>query len=214
MAHKLIALSCMILLLGGVDDAHATSKRLAECKKDASFCFRIKMQVANASHRGLKRFLKRQLAHANTHFAKIGVNFVADTAKRLPPIERHLKTRDDRNRLVRRVKRDGTIHLFIVDRLDNVDAPGEIRGVHWRFRKNQRRRGIILARKASTWVLTHELGHFFGLPHSKYDISLMNKRRRATPVSKRTFAPEELKRMTVRRDRMLKSGMLKHKPVR
>jgi len=58
-------------------------------------------------------------------------------------------------------------------------------------------------------VLSHELGHFFGLPHSEFDISLMNKTVRLTPlVSELTFAEPEVVHMRKHRDRMLASKML------
>ena len=63
----------------------------------------------------------------------------------------------------------GAINLFIVDRLDDIDIPGEqIRGVHWRDPKARtRKRWIFLSRIAGAMVLAHELGHYFSLPHSK-----------------------------------------------
>jgi hypothetical protein len=59
-------------------------------------------------------------------------------------------------------------------------------------------------------VLAHELGHFFGLPHSRYPISIMNKKpspdRPAWPDL--VFHPEELVIMGDRRDAMLADGTL------
>jgi hypothetical protein len=102
------------------------------------------------------------------------------------------------------------VHVFVVGRLADVDIAGnEIRGVHWRERADRTHRWVILSKIAGSLVLPHELGHFFGLPHSTHDISLMNKTVRLTPlVSELTFAEPEVLRMRKHRDRMLGSKML------
>jgi len=198
---------CLVSVWATVPEAATKPERLS-CRANVSHCFAITVYASSARLQGLDRFLRRHVAHANKHFAKIGVGFVLRPTIRLPAAHRHLRTRGDRDALVKRTARDGSISLFLVDRLDNVDEPGEIRGVHWRYRADRRRRAVILSTKARTWVLTHELGHFFGLPHSRFDISLMNKRRRKRPISKRTFAPSEYKKMARRRDQMLRNRRL------
>ena len=101
--------------------------------------------------------------------------------------------------------------MFVVGRLADVDVAGdEIRGVHWRLRGDRARRWVILSKIARSLVLTHELGHFFGLPHSSHDISVMNKTPRPPPPdgAALSFAAPEFARMRKRRDRMLGDGML------
>jgi len=58
-------------------------------------------------------------------------------------------------------------------------------------------------------VLAHELGHFFGLPHSKYPVSIMNKTPRDDPPhAERGFHAKELAIMTRQRDAMIADGTL------
>ena len=105
----------------------------------------------------------------------------------------------------------GRVDLFIVNRLGDIDRVGaEIRGVHWCDpRDRKRKRWIILSRIARPLVLAHELGHYFGLPHSAYPESIMNKRpRRHPPREARGFVKRELSMMRKRWRAMLKSGQL------
>lgn len=146
------------------------------------------------------------LKEANRHFAPLGVGFAVTSIAALPEAQRVISTRAERDRLGRRRWARGRIAVFVVGQLDNVDEPGVIRGVHWRDRAKRSRRWVILSSVAPDMVLAHELGHYFGLPHSEYAVSIMNKtRRRAPPLSERTFAPEEIARMR-RRLRVMRRG--------
>src|SRR3954453_6354421 len=97
------------------------------------------------------------------------------------------------------------IHVFITGQLDDVDQPGEvIRGVTWHLRGGDRKY-VILSTVAPERVLAHELGHVFGLPHSGYAISIMNKRPRTEPpIEQRTFADAELAAMRPALRRLLR----------
>lgn len=136
-------------------------------------------------------FIDAQIAKANAHFASVGASFevtatdtksvarVDDTPARVA-LRKHIKGK--------------AIHVFITGRLADVDVDGaEIRGVTLRTGS---RKYIILSAIAMDMVLAHELGHLFGLPHSAYDVSIMNKTKRDTPpFEERTFAPEEFDRL-------------------
>ncbi|MCO4761056.1 MAG: matrixin family metalloprotease [Myxococcales bacterium] len=88
-------------------------------------------------------------------------------------------------------------------------------GVHWRDRKDQRgelrrRRWVIVARTPYVFVLAHELGHYFGLPHSRAPRSLMNKR--STPgrpgVRDWRFTRKEGQRVQRRLGQLRRAGTL------
>ena len=159
-------------------------------------------------------WLRAQLSEANRLFAQIGVCFWMRDDAPISLAESAPKTRAQRTRLGRVKGRTarGRVDLFIVNRLGDIDRVGEeIRGVHWRDPRDRKRlRWILLSRIARPLVLAHELGHYFGLPHSAYPESIMNKRsRRHPPREARGFVKRELKIMRRRWRAMLKSGQLK-----
>lgn len=155
-------------------------------------------------------WVRAQVEEADRHFALIDTSFEIVAADAVPASELEIDDRDERDALGHDRFTRGVVHVFVVGRLADVDIAGnEIRGVHWRERADRTHRWIILSRIAGSLVLSHELGHFFGLPHSTYDISLMNKAVRLTAmVSELTFAEPEVARMRKHRDRMLASKML------
>lgn len=197
------AIACV--MLGGVaraDDKAASlaaiQKAAPVCEASREYCFAIQLHVA-ASDAGLVAgadWLKAQLTGANRHFAPLGVGFILAGVDSLPDSAMHIETRADRNAIA--VGRLGgrIIHVFIVGQLDDVDVEGSIAyGVTWR-RPSDTRKYIIVSAQALERTLAHELGHFFGLPHSTYDVSIMNKAdRKEPPVEQRTFADDEIAAM-------------------
>ncbi|MEL6182489.1 MAG: matrixin family metalloprotease [Myxococcota bacterium] len=154
-------------------------------------------------------WMAHHLREANRHFAPLGVEFAVVQLAALPAKATIVATRADRDRLGRGRWRRGQIAVFVVGQLDNVDEPGEIRGVHWRERARRSRRWVILSAIAPSMVLAHELGHFYGLPHSSYPVSIMNKKpRRDPPLEARTFAPPEIALMRRRLKAMRRSGVI------
>jgi hypothetical protein len=148
--------------------------------------------------------------HANRLFAEIDVGFTVVAVDGLDAGMADVETRRDRDHLGRPHFSRGVVHVFVVRRLADVDVEGaEIRGVHWRDRADTSRRWVILSAIGSSTVLAHELGHFFGLPHSGYEVSIMNKAPRPTPTwPDRVFHRDEIAKMRKRRDAMLADGMI------
>ena len=181
------------------------------CPDGARRCFGVALHVVVRDGQPVRSpaWVAEQVSQANRHFAPIGVGFEVIRATALPSTADHIESRSDRDGLGRERFQRGPVNLFVVGQLDNVDDPGVIRGVHWRLRSDARKRWIIMSQTASSYVFAHELGHFFGLPHSRYPISIMNKQPRADPPwTQRTFATPELKRMRKRLRTMLRTGLL------
>jgi hypothetical protein len=156
-------------------------------------------------------WLAAGLTHADWLFEPVGVGFQVIAVDAVGPEFLYVDTAEQRDAIGRPRFDRGVVHMFLVARLGDVDVPGEeIRGVHWRQRSNTDKRWIILSKIGSSVVPGHELGHFFGLPHSRYRDSVMNKRPRDQPPwDERVFVPEELAIVRAERDSMFASGMLR-----
>jgi len=185
---------------------------LPACDAALAHCIGIRLHVtvdAAGSVIAKPDWLAAQLAAANRHFAPLDVGFEVVGIDALPASAARIATRGDRD-LVSEGRLAGTvIHLFITGRLDDVDVPdGVIRGVTWHVRGSDRKY-VILSTVAPVRVLAHELGHVFGLPHSKYAISIMNKTDRAAPPpEQRTFADPEIAAMRPTLKRLLREQVI------
>jgi hypothetical protein len=188
----------LLILLLVASAAHADPadlvKDLPACDKDRAHCFGIQLHVTPDLFDAA--FIAEQLEAANRHFARLGVAFQIVGADALPASGAHIATRGERDELsIDRLK--GTvIHVFLIGKLDDIDEPGSIaHGVTW-HRRNDDHKYILVSNNSKPRTLAHELGHFFGLPHSTYAISIMNKTTRTEPpTEKRTFADEEIAAM-------------------
>lgn len=183
------------------------------CPKKARRCFELAVHVVVEDDAEVQtpQWFAAQVREANRLFSPIGVGFTVGSVAPVDSAFADLRTRLDRDQLGRDEHSLGVIHVFVVRRLGDVDVEGEvIRGVHWRDRAETSRRWIILSSIASSMVLAHETGHFFGLPHSRYRTSIMNKSPHMDPPwHERTFVEEELAIMARRRDEMVADGTLK-----
>ncbi len=182
------------------------------CAATATHCFGIHLHMVVTPEGPAQdvAWVTAQVEQAHRHFARIDTSFEVVAADAVPASDLEIDSREERDALGHDRFTRGVVHVFVVGRLADVDIAGnEIRGVHWRERADRTHRWVILSKIAGSLVLSHELGHFFGLPHSTYDISLMNKTVRLTPlVSDLTFAEPEVVIMRKHRDRMLRSKLL------
>ncbi len=189
-----------------LDDVRAVA---APCPVEVDHCFGLVVHVASAEV-GLVQeptWIADQVATANRLFAPAGIGFTIADVRALAADHATIETRADRHRLGRKRVTRGTIHVFVVGRLANVDEPGDINGVHWRSGKQ---RWIILAAKAWELTLGHELGHFFGRPHSDVAASIMNTTPRTEPPrAERGFQPDELATIATRRQQMVRDRTLR-----
>ena len=175
-------------------------------------CAEIHLHVVVGSEGPVQspQWLAESLEHAHLLFEPAGVGFRVAAVDAIGPEFERVATRAQRDAIGRQRFGKGVIHVFLVGRLDDVDLPGEqIRGVHWRQRSNTDKRWIIASKIGSKIVLGHELGHFFGLPHSRYTRSVMNKApREQPPWDERVFVPDELAIVEDEAARMFADGSL------
>lgn len=180
---------------GATSEADAVRQAAPRCDAARAHCFELRVHIAAPSE-GLvvtPEWVARQVASANHHFARIDTGFQIASVDTLPASAAHVRTRAERSAFGKRLA-PRVIDVFVTGKLDDVDEPGDIiYGVTWR---KGARKFIILSGAAWERTLAHELGHFFGLPHSTYPISIMNKSRRdEPPPSERTFHDDEYARM-------------------
>jgi hypothetical protein len=176
------------------DPIDELAKAAPACDAARATCFELRLHVAPSDDGPVVTpdWIAAQVAVANRQFAAVDVGFRISGATVLPATASHLRTRADRNALAVDIGRR-IIDVFVTGALDNIDDDKPVFGVTWRAGT---RKFIILAANARDLVLAHELGHVFGLPHSTYAISIMNKAKRATPPhEERRFADEELAAM-------------------
>ena len=193
-------------------DLEAYVRDTPRCVATATHCFGVHLHMVVTPDGPAQdvAWVTGQIEQAHRHFALIDTSFEVVAADAVPASELEIDSREERDALGHDRFTRGVVHVFVVGRLADVDIAGnEIRGVHWRERADRTHRWVILSKIAGDLVLSHELGHFFGLPHSTYDISLMNKTVRLTPpVTELTFAEPEVVSMRKHRDRMLRSKLL------
>ncbi len=152
----------------------------------ADTTFRVRVAVAGSPAVVDRTWLETQITRANDIFEPAEVSFVLQDVVPLPsdddrwPID--LVTRADRHRLGPLVEAN-VINIFVVRSMADVDVAGRfIRGVHWRSRRGgSARHYCILSSIAGPTVLAHELGHFFGNPHSATPGNIMSYERGHVP---------------------------------
>jgi hypothetical protein len=165
------------------------------CVPARAFCIgiRIHLSTQDGAPYVSPLWLAEQFAFANRMFEPIDVSFElhAVSTLDLPPI---IDGRSVRNAVSKGITAVRAIDVFVVGALADLEDPRfPLFGVHWRPAKPAGRRYILLASYAWGRTMAHELGHFFGLPHSSYAISIMNKTLRTEPpLEQRRFADEEI----------------------
>jgi hypothetical protein len=178
---------------------------------ERAHCFGLQLHVA-ADDKGdvvSADWIAEQVANANRHFERLDVGFQIAGVDALPASAVHIETRADRDALATDRLGGKLIHVFLVGQLDDVDEAGRIAyGVTWHTRHDDRKY-VIVSAQALPRTLAHELGHFFGLPHSSYAVSIMNKsERKEPPPEQRTFADEEIAAMRPVLKRLLRDRVI------
>ena len=155
-------------------------------------------------------FWAEEMRQADLLFAPANVRFVQSGEVRTEDAVGLVDDRDARDRLAQfvemtRAGEPSQIHVLVTDRLADVDAPGERGGVHWRFRRQRNTHYIILSSHTWPTTLAHELGHYFGNPHSRTPNNIMSYERDGTTPP--FFDAQQIRRIRAHRTRFLRAGV-------
>jgi uracil-DNA glycosylase len=117
-------------------------------------------------------WVNAQIDEANRLFSPFGTRFRWTTERELAEPHGEVHTRAERDALTPLTEPD-QVDVFLVRALEDVDEPGRMRmGVCWTGRAGKR--FLVVSKIARPSVLAHELGHFFGNPHSTVTNNLMS----------------------------------------
>lgn len=169
-----------------------------------TFSLRISVAVDDAGKTiADAAWLAGEIDAAEGLFEPFGVRFARADGSPLETRLAHVETRADRDALASRVA-PHMIDVFVVASLRDVDDPARMRrGVHWHAPSGAHY--LILVASAPTTVLAHELGHYFGNPHSRVVDNVMSYERTGAPVF---FDAEQGRRIAARARAYVKSGEL------
>jgi hypothetical protein len=121
------------------------------------------------------QWIAEQLGYAGALYEPLGIRFKPSYGKaHTAPL---MDVPADRDKLAA-FYTPRVIQIFVVIRLiDDVDPKRHRRGVHWRYQADKSKRWIILSSRADPEILTHELGHYFGLGHNEVMNNVMSYHR-------------------------------------
>lgn len=185
----------------------------ASARADEPTTFGLRVFVAEADGEPVvgQHWVDERIGWANRLFEPVAVSFAQQAREPLATEHTDLVSRADRHALAPLLEGQ-RIHVFVVRSLANVDVEGDfIRGVHWSSRRGgpgpggNRRHYVILSSIAGPTVLAHELGHFFGNPHSPTPGNIMSYERGSGPPF---FDAGQLRRIRRHRQRFLHSEEL------
>jgi hypothetical protein len=148
-------------------------------------------------------WLSVELDAAQALFTPFGVRFTKTAGAPLEARLAHMETRADRDALATHMA-PHVIDVFVVDSLRDVDDTSQMRrGVHWHAPSGAHY--LILVASAPATVLTHELGHYFGNPHSQVVDNVMSYERSGAAVF---FDADQGKRIAAKARAYVRSGEL------
>lgn len=165
-------LSLAVWLFGAVVtcEAHAQDTPL-------QFTLSIAVAVNETGERVVTdEWVRERVETANALFASASVQFVVRDIRSIDAQHAVLENRAARHALAA-LTQPSVINVFVVGALRDIDADGFRMGVHWRGQRPAGVHYVIASSTAARTTLAHELGHFFGNPHSNTPNNIMSYER-------------------------------------
>lgn len=180
--RQLTRLSFLTLLAGLIALLLAPSPALA----GETIRVPLTIHVATRDGRSVvsERHIRASVRRANRELAAFGVHV---WVREIVPMRggSRIETPTHRFALARRAQRDGSVHVFFVDRVQLTNprkGDRRVSGMHWRYHGLEQgiraREYLAVAHNAPTTTLVHEVGHAFGLAHTRDNDNLMCSCRR------------------------------------
>ncbi len=202
MRSFMVMLACLVMIVVPAGDAFAGKRKPAAERKTLE----VPLTIHVSSEAGVEvvdedRILTA-VARANLELAEFGIVLSIRAIEPMPisgSEDAEIETTEERFELARKAARDGSIHIFYVDRLELTNpnkSDRRVSGMHWRYHglnaAIRRREYVAVAHNAPATTLVHEVGHAFGLRHEDdFDNLMCSCRRGRRP----TFTDQQGKRL-------------------
>lgn len=172
-------------------------------KRNASALIRIPLTVHVATNGrdpvASRARVTQWVLRANRALERAGIEVYVHSVRHLPRGWRAVTRAGQRRQLAAYAPADGTIHVFAIEELDRPRrrrVRRRVRGLHWRYRglrqDLRQREYVVVTDGAPSTTFAHELGHLFGLGHSKAETNIMCSCRRGDVLG---FSPGQSSQM-------------------
>lgn len=171
-----LGLGLVTSLQSPLADASVRKPHRSGIEQPAEQLVEVPLTVHVATHEGLpvvsRHHVLESVARANRELREFGVELRVRAVELMPDGYDDVVRIRHRLRLAERSPRDGTVHVFFVDKVElssSQHGDRRVSGMHWRYRGLRRglrsREFLAVARNAPLTTFVHEIGHIFGLGH-------------------------------------------------
>jgi len=156
--------------------------------KNKSLIFKVIFHIPSKNTDHIQNRIKTLIDKANEKFGEVNVAFHVEEIKSIPESNAVLDNIRERRSLKKRMV-SKVINVFLVDQIldpnpskatakaaawQGFKPSGRLSGAHIKIKNKTPNTYIILSKSSRITSLTHELGHFFGLPHHKDPNNIMS----------------------------------------